>query len=248
MKLNITADTTKINDCFSKITNSMIKDKDQILVNQFIEALDKVSREMELLNDSDNIGYVLIVKLKRIYEEYEETVLSNNSFDSLIDYYAHLQTKKREQKKEEDKEETAMRVMESSEYYYEKFTLQIKILSSGSKIAECKEIGFYYMTSAEIEHIINEFRKAVNTKLQNDKEKDEDLFLVETFLEKLTIIHKQMEKLKDNPNRHLVLDVKLGKIYEKAKDVFHLSSYENFKTYYFMKFPLKATYQGEPDK
>ena len=71
----------------------MTSDKDQILVNQFIEDLDKVSREMQPLDEKDNMGYVLITKLKRVYEVYKDTVLSNNDFDYLVDYYSHLQTK-----------------------------------------------------------------------------------------------------------------------------------------------------------
>lgn len=128
-----------------------------------------------------------------------------------------------------------MKIDYSSEYYYERFILQIKH-TSDYLIAECKETGFFYMTTGGIDHITNEFKKAVDTHLQNEKEKDEDLFIVEEFIEALTRINKDMEKLKDNPNRYLVLDIKLGKLYEKAKDVFHLTSFDSFKTYYFMRF------------
>lgn len=76
--------------------NRLERDKDQILVNQFIEALNNVTNEMKPLDENDNIGYVLITKLKRVYEKYKDTVLSNNNFDYLIDYYYHLQTEKEE--------------------------------------------------------------------------------------------------------------------------------------------------------
>ena len=247
----------------------MTIDKDQILVNQFIEALDKVSREMQPLDENDNIGYVLITKLKRVYEVYKDTVLSNNDFDYLIDYYSHLQTKDEENQvvknpiplfmqlskhkkmidtvkvqsdKKEDKEvkkyEYPIKIDNTSEWHYEGFIL---ILRNNPKFsfAECKEVGFYYSTPAGLGHIIDEFRKAVDTKLQNDKEKDEDLFLVETFIEALSNINKKMETLKTDPNYRFVLEVKLGKLYEKAKDIFHFTSFDSFKTYYFMKFPDK---------
>lgn len=48
-----------------------------------------------------------------------------------------------------------------------------------------------------------------------------------------------METLKTDPNYRWVLEVKLGKLYEKAKDIFHFTSFDSFKTYYFMKFPDK---------
>ena len=51
---------------------------------------------MQPLDENDNIGYVLILKLKRVYEVYKDTVLSNNDFDYLINYYSHLQTKDKE--------------------------------------------------------------------------------------------------------------------------------------------------------
>ena len=140
-----------------------------------------------------------------------------------------------EKKKKESWMTDAIKI-DSSEWYYEGFILYIREISD-YKIAECKEIGFYYRTLGDIDHVVHEFKKAVYVKLRDDKKKDEDLFIVETFIEKLTLINKEMQLLRDNPHKHLVLDVKLGKLYEKAKDVFHLNSYDSFKTYYFMKFP-----------
>ena len=131
-----------------------------------------------------------------------------------------------------------VKIDNTSEWYYEGFTLQVKE-TSDYKIAECEKVGFYYLASVGIDHVIYEFRKAVDTKLQNDKEKDEDVFLVETFIEALSNINKKMETLKTDPNYRWVLEVKLGKLYEKAKGIFHFTSFDSFKTYYFMKFPDK---------
>lgn len=78
--------------------NTTKEDTDVILVQQFIEVLSNIAREMEPLKDTDTIGYVLITKLKRVYEKYKDTALSNNSFDSLIDYYSYLQIKEKKEK------------------------------------------------------------------------------------------------------------------------------------------------------
>lgn len=100
IKMNLQVDLSKVNK-FHKELDEILQakteqDQDLVLVNQFIEALDKVSREMQPLDENDNIGYVLITKLKRVYEVYKDTVLSNNDFNYLIDYYSHLQTKDEE--------------------------------------------------------------------------------------------------------------------------------------------------------
>ena len=100
IKMNLQVDLSKVNK-FHKELDKILQakteqDPDLVLVHQFIEDLDKVSREMQPLDENDNTGYVLITKLKRVYEVYKDTVLSNNDFDYLIDYYSHLQTKDEE--------------------------------------------------------------------------------------------------------------------------------------------------------
>jgi len=80
-------------------------DKDAELVKEFISKLDKVAEEMNLLEEDEYSGTVLSVKLKRVYDEYRDKVMPSSSFESFIDYYSYLQTKKEEEKKERSNRE-----------------------------------------------------------------------------------------------------------------------------------------------
>jgi len=73
-------------------------DKDVELVKNFISELDKVASEMELIEEDEYSGTILSVKLKRVYDEYKDKVNPSTSFESFIDYYSYLQTKKEEEK------------------------------------------------------------------------------------------------------------------------------------------------------
>lgn len=78
----------------------IIPDQDVALVKEFIVSLDKVANEMELLEEDEYSGTVLSVKLKRVYDEYKDKVMPSSSFESFIDYYSYLQSKKEEERKE----------------------------------------------------------------------------------------------------------------------------------------------------
>jgi len=161
-----------------------------------------------------------------------------SSLNSLVEQFQQWIDKQLNQNKSNMND--VIKMGDSSEWYYEGFILHLKhSIDYRMCIAECKETGFYYMSSAGIDHIMNEFKKAVDTRLKNDKEKDEDLVMAEDFIYALTKINKDIEKLKDNSNYSLVLDIKLGKLYEKAKDILHLTSFDSFKTFYFMRFSNK---------
>lgn len=93
----------KLQEHQNKEEKDMIQDKDIMLVQQFIEAMEKLEKEMEPLLNDPNSGYILTTKLKRIYDFYKDSVLCLSSFESFRDNVVYKIRKKTEEEKKKEK-------------------------------------------------------------------------------------------------------------------------------------------------
>lgn len=109
---------------------------------------------------------------------------------------------------------------------------------------DCEDLDFFMLLPLEegiYDKLITIFKEKVNNYLKQKTDEDPEVFIVERFIQSLDKIYKDMENLKTNPNKNLILDFKLKYIFQLDlyKQWIPFTDLQALKDYYFNRYHNK---------